>query len=164
MQWRDLYLRLIHSYLFQSDVHSASIVLSKIMPNLLPTITQSSSSSSSSSSYPFAIRAWDAERLDIFNNDHALVDFDLVRFWMIAFLKECDLEKSVEFFNLCISEPRFRNQEMAETWIQSFRVLSDYQVNISIHSFSYVIISIHFTLVLISTRIYSLTHPLYISY
>ena len=143
MQWRDLYLRLIHSYLFQNDVHSASIVLSKIMPNLLPTITHLSSTSSSvsspppssppASSFPFAIRAWDAERLDIFNNDHAPVDFDLVRFWMIVFLKECSLEKSITFINLCASEPRFRSQEMAEAWIQSFRVLSDYQVNKSIH-------------------------------
>ena len=129
MQWRDLYLRLIHSYLFQNDVHSASIILSKIMPNLLPTITHSSSSSSSSS-FPFSIRAWDAEVLDIFNNDHAPVDFELVRFWMIVFLKERSLEKSIAFIDLCASEPRFRSQEMAEAWIQSFRALSDYQVGI----------------------------------
>ena len=175
MQWRDLYLRLIHSYLFQNDVHSAMIVLSKIMPNLLPIITHLSSSSSaaaaaaasssstststSSSSFPFAIRAWDAERLDLFNNDHAPVDFDLVRFWMIVFLKERNLEKSITFINLCASEPRLRSQEKAEAWIQSFYALSDYQVDFSVHSISHLLIpSFHSSIL----HIIHIIHSIYV--
>lgn len=122
--WRDLYLRLIGSYLDIHDLNSASIVLSRVMPNLLPTLTQSSSSDK----YPFAIAAWDAEKLDLFNNDVSAVDVQLIALWQRLFVKQCLPQRAVSLWELCLKEPRFRDWRTADKLVKPFEFLSSWIV------------------------------------
>ena len=66
--WRELYIQLVLCYLHVNDTTSARIVLNRVTPNIDPFL------SSNSSLYPFAVSAWDAEKLDLFNNDVSGVD------------------------------------------------------------------------------------------
>ena len=122
--WRDLYLRLIHSYLLIHDLNSASIVLSRVMPNLLSALTHSSSSSN----YPFMIAAWDAEKLDLFNNDVSAVDVQLIALWQQLFVMQCLPERAVALWELCLKEPRFRDWRTADELVKPFEFLSSWIV------------------------------------
>lgn len=127
--WRDLYLRLIRSYLLINDINSASIVLSRVMPNILPAITQQTHTG-----YPFTIVAWDAEKLDLFNNDVSAVDIQLIALWQRLFVMQCLPKRAVALWELCLKEPRFRDWREADLLIKPFVFLSSWVV--CIHCFN----------------------------
>ena len=119
--WREMYLKLAHNYLLLNDINSAEIVLSRVMPNLLPSFT-------GSTSYPFAIAAWDAEKLDLFNSDVSAVDVDLIALWIQLFIMQKQLNKVDWLLEKCKQEPRFRDEKQAEILLSPFRNIRDLQV------------------------------------
>lgn len=121
---RELYLRLANSYLLQGDEKNASDVLSCVMPNLKSSL----STVSTPKSYPFWIAAWDAERLDLFNNDVSEVDVEFVAAWMRLFVMERNPSMVVALWSQCLKEPRFRDWKASDRLLQPFSFLSTWVV------------------------------------
>ena len=120
-KWREMYLKLAHYYLLLSDINSAEIVLSRVMPNLLPSFT-------GSTDYPFSIAAWDAEKLDLFNSDVSAVDVDLIALWVQLFIMQKQLNKVDLLLEKCRQEPRFRDEKQAEILLSPFWNIRELQV------------------------------------
>lgn len=148
---RELYLQLANGYLLQGDEKRALEVLSSVMPNLQSALASSTPHSASSSSilnpvspsilnpaspstpnaYPFWIASWDAEKLDLFNNDVSEVDVEFVAAWTRLFVMQKTPSMAVALWNLCLKEPRFRDWKTSDRLLQPFSFLSTWVVRLS---------------------------------
>lgn len=154
---RELYLELANGYLLQGDEKRALEVLSSVMPNLqsalsssIPhsassTLTNPASSSilnpssstpnaaspSTPNAYPFWIASWDADKLDLFNNDVSQVDVEFIAAWTRLFVMQKTPSMAVALWNLCLKEPRFRDWKTSDRLLQPFSFLSTWVVRLS---------------------------------
>lgn len=120
--WRELYIQLVLCYLHMNDTASARIVLNRVTPNIDPFL------SSNSSLYPFAVSAWDAEKLDLFNNDVSGVDVELVSLWVKLLVMEGNVSHCTRLIHRCETEPRFRDVRRFTLLIQPFLFLDAWKV------------------------------------
>ena len=139
---RELYLELANGYLLQGDEKRALEVLSSVMPNLHSALSSSTPHSASSTltnpappstpnAYPFWIASWDADKLDLFNNDVSEVDVEFIAAWTRLFVMQKTPSMAVALWNLCLKEPRFRDWKTSDRLLQPFSFLSTWVVRLS---------------------------------
>ena len=155
---RELYLELANGYLLQGDEKRALEVLSSVMPNLQSALSSSTPHSASSTltnpasssilnpaspstpnpappstpnAYPFWIASWDADKLDLFNNDVSQVDVEFIAAWTRLFVMQKTPSMAVALWNLCLKEPRFRDWKTSDRLLQPFSFLSTWVVRLS---------------------------------
>ena len=80
--------------------------------------------------FPFAIDGWDAEKLDLFNQDVSGVDVELVTAWVQLFIMKGETEKVEVLFKLLKSESRFRDYTSAKRLLSPFRFIEQWNVSI----------------------------------
>lgn len=82
--------------------------------------------------YPFGIEGWDAEELDLFNQDVSGVDVEVIHLWYQFFIMKGDVEKVLLLRTMMKNEPRFRDYRTAQQLLSPFDFLENWNVRIRI--------------------------------
>ena len=100
-------------------------------PNAASPSTPNAASPSTPNAYPFWIASWDADKLDLFNNDVSQVDVEFIAAWTRLFVMQKTPSMAVALWNLCLKEPRFRDWKTSDRLLQPFSFLSTWVVRLS---------------------------------